>query len=345
MLLASFGSPSALGYATSSIVRRIGSEIFGTHLFIQASNLEEFRQHWHSVTPEDRKCVILFSDCPHREMAALIANVRAPIVMVVEDFVDIFLYVRRSRGMAFAPVVRFTTQVICALNHFLLSPNVKRISPGNYRQSLASFVQSLVSFYGAPCGDIQFAAIMEGLAPPNSHIETLYDYVRAEFPHVQDHPIDTQLSPVEKQALAQLSEAYGGLISGSGMDEVDWPVSMFLNWDVPGAFLDGPIELLGPGRFIICGPYLHLPEGEWRMSVEIEVEECFSDNQIGADIFSERILTAISAKLPASGRFGFDLDFRVVNSLAPVEIRMQLSTGAIEGRLSLVRATLTRRSS
>jgi hypothetical protein len=342
MLLASFGSPSALGYATSSIVRRIGSEIFGTHLFIQASNLNEFVQHWHSVDEEQRKCVILFSDCPHREMAALIANVRAPIVVVVEDFVDIFSYVRRSRGMAFAPAVRFTTQVVCALNHLLLSPNVMRISPANYRQSLASFVQSVVSFYGATCDDVQFAAIMKGLAPPESHVGSLYDYVCAEFPHVQDHPIDTQLSPVERQALTQLSDAYGSLISGSGLNEVAWPVSMFLKWDVQGAFLDGPIELLGPARFIICGPYLHLPEGDWRMSVQIEVEECFSDNQIGADIYSERILTAITAKLPASGRFAFDLDFRVVNSLAPVEIRMQLSTGAIEGRLSLIQVVLRR---
>jgi hypothetical protein len=274
----------------------------------------------------------------------LIANVRAPIVVVVENFVDIFYYVRRSREMAFAPAARFTTQVVCALNHLLLSPNVMRISPLCYEQSLPSFVQSLISFYGAPCDDVQFDAIMEGLAPRGSHIESVYDYVCAEFPHVQDHPIDSQLSPAEKLALADLSGAYGRLISSSGMDKVDWPISMFLNWDKPGAFLDGPVELLGPARFIICGPYLHLPEGDWRMSVQIEVEECLSDNQIGADIFSERILTAITAKLPASGRFSFDLDFRVTNSLAPVEIRMQLSTGAIEGRLSLVHAGLSRRS-
>lgn len=343
MLLASFGSPSALGYATSNILRHIGNEIFGAHFYIQAAHLEEFKQHWHSVDAEQRKCVVFFSDCPHREITAMIATVRAPIVLVVEDFGSIFSYVRRSREMEFAPAARFTTQVICALNHLLLLPNIMRISPADYGRSLSTFVEGLISFYGAPCDDVKFSSIMTGLAPEGSGIHTLYDYVAAHFPHARHDDAKGQLSAVEHNVLDRLSEDYGRLISGDVLNELIWPTPMFLKWDVQGAFLDGPIELLGPARFIICGPYLHLPEGAWRMSVQIEVAECFSDNRIGADIFSERILTAITAKLPPAGRFGFDLDFDVVNTLAPVEIRMQLLTGAIEGRLSLVDVRLKRR--
>ena len=89
MLLASFGSPSALGYATSNIVRRIGSEIFGTHLFIQAANLEEFKQHWHSVD---------FPIAPHNCLGTF-------------KGADRYGGGRFCcfRGMAFAPAVRFTT--------------------------------------------------------------------------------------------------------------------------------------------------------------------------------------------------------------------------------------------
>jgi hypothetical protein len=170
----------------------------------------------------------------------------------------------------------------------------------------------------------------------------LRDYVGANFPHFEQEESGNPLSAAESKSLEMLSEAYGRLISGAALATLSWPVPMFLKWDVEGAFLDGPIDLVGPARFIICGPYLHLPEGAWRMSVQIDVEDCFSDNRIGADIFSERILTAITAKLPASGRHAFDLDFTVVNPLAPVEIRMQLLTGAIEGRLSLVNAVLSR---
>jgi hypothetical protein len=343
MLLASFGSPSALAYATSNIMRRIGDEIFGAHFYIQATYRDEFKQHWNSVDADQRKCVVFFSDCPHKDITELIAAVRAPIVVVVEDFAAIFSYVRRSRHMDFAPAARFSSQVVCALKQIFRSPNIMRISPADYGRSLASFVEMLVRFYGAPCDDAQFSAILATLSPEGSAIHTVYDYVTANFPHLNDDENDAPLSSVQQSALDRLIDAYRPLVSGQPFEEANWPVSMFLKWDVPGAFVDGPIELLGPARFVICGPYLHLPEGAWRMTVQIEVEECLSDNRIGADIFSERILTAIGAKLPPSGRFSFNLDFDVVNPLAPVEIRMQLLTGAIEGRLSLVDVRLTRR--
>jgi hypothetical protein len=342
MLLASFGSPSALAYATSNIVRCIGNEVFGAHFYIQATYRDEFKQRWHSVDADQRKCVVFFSDCPHKEVTEMIAQVRAPIVLVVEDFAAIFSYVRRSRNMEFAPAIRFSSQVVCALKQICRSPNIMRISPADYGRSLASFVQSLVSFYGTPCDDAQFSSIMATLSPNGSTIHTVYDYVSAHFPHFGDDENDAPLAPVQQSALNRLIDAYGPLISGQPLKEAVWPVSLFLKWDVQGAFIEGPIELLGPARFIICGPYLHLPEGSWRMTVQIEVEECLSDNRIGADIFSERILTAIEAKLPPFGRFSFNLDFNVVNPLAPVEIRVQLLTGAIEGRLSLVDVRLTR---
>ena len=78
------------------------------------------------------------------------------------------------------------------------------------------------------------------------------------------------------------------------------------------------------------------------MNVAIETEECYSDNTMGADIYSEGILTAITAKLPIRGRHGFSLDFDVTNPLAPVEIRMQVLTGCIEGRLELADVRLER---
>jgi hypothetical protein len=343
MLLASFGSPSALAYATSNVVRCIGNEIFGAHFYIQATNRDEFKQHWHSVDADQRKCVVFFSDCPHKDVTDMIAAVRAPVVVVVEDFAAIFDYVRRSRNMDFAPAARFSSQVVCALKQIFRSPNIMRISPADYGRSLASFVEMLLSFYGAQCNDAQFNSIMASLAPDGSAVHTVSDYVNANFPHWRDDENDAPLAPDQQLALDCLIDAYRPLVSGQPLEVAVWPVSMFLKWDVDGAFIDGPIELLGPGRFIICGPYLHLPVGAWRMTVQIEVEECLSDNQIGADIFSERILTAIEARLPPSGRFSFNLDFDVVNPLAPVEIRMQLLTGAIEGRLSLVDVRLTRR--
>ncbi|MCI4677320.1 hypothetical protein K9U39_00075 [Rhodoblastus acidophilus] len=343
MLIVSFGSPSSLSYATANILRSMGDELFGEHVFIQAMFLEELREKWFSAENQQKKCVILFSDCPHKKISELVSNVRSPIALVVEDFAHIVSYVMRSRGMEFAPAARFATQVVCALAALTSTPRVLRISPSDLSRNLGAFVESLCQFYGAAFSDAQIASIMTALAPEGSDIDTLKDYVERHFPHGSDLAEPLRLSPSQRAALKVLSDRYAPLTAGRTVSQFVWPTSLFLKWDEPGAFLEGPIELLGPARFIVCGPYLHLPEGKWRMTVEIETEHCHSDNRLGADIFSEAILTAITAKLPPAGLFAFHLDFEVTNPLAPVEIRIQVLTGCIEGRLALKHVQIDRR--
>lgn len=337
MLFATFGAPSALSYATNRIVLQIARTLFAQPSLIQATGIADLKQAWDGLDAEQRRSVVLFSDCPQGELLQLITATRAPIVVVVEDISSILFYVMRSRGMDFAHTARFVTQVLCALERAGRSPNVLRISSLDLGRSLRNFLAGLVQFYGAQCDLAQFdeivASVRVGMAGAT---DTVYDFVEAHFPHARTDQLQKiELSDTERRMLAVLERGYGELVAGRPLIELTWPVELFLKWDVQGAFLDGAIELTGPARFIICGPYLHLPEGRWRMTIEIGVEECYSDNRLGADIFSQDILEAVEFRLPPNGDYAFDLEFQVVNTLAPVELRVQLLTGAIEGRLTL----------
>jgi hypothetical protein len=92
---------------------------------------------------------------------------------------------------------------------------------------------------------------------------------------------------------------------------------------------------MGRARFLSYGPYFHLPVGLWAVEVIVEVHDCYSNNRIGFDVHAASILAARTTTLPGSGVFACDMKFRVADSSLPIEVRLQLLTGAIEGRLLL----------
>ncbi len=112
--------------------------------------------------------------------------------------------------------------------------------------------------------------------------------------------------------------------------------------DFPDRLTVGSIDLTGPARFIYYGPYFALPRGRWRADLVLEVSDCLSDNQIAIDVVAGVVLAALKAKLPAQGVYGCEIQFEIRDPSNPVEIRLQLLTGAIEGLLMLRSVHLTR---
>ena len=90
------------------------------------------------------------------------------------------------------------------------------------------------------------------------------------------------------------------------------------------------------------GPYLHLPVGRWRVSIEMELVDCLSDNRLGIEAVSGRVVAAVTMRLPPQGRRGLDLDFDVTDPFLAIELRFQLLTGAIEGGFRLLHVGISR---
>jgi hypothetical protein len=105
----------------------------------------------------------------------------------------------------------------------------------------------------------------------------------------------------------------------------------------------GPIDLTGPARYIYYGPYFALPAGVWSAKISFEVQDCLSDNQVALDVVADQILAIVRTKLPAQGVYRCQIDFEIQDPSKPVEIRVQLLTGAIEGVIQLRRIELHRR--
>jgi hypothetical protein len=92
---------------------------------------------------------------------------------------------------------------------------------------------------------------------------------------------------------------------------LEWPVYALLRPEFPDRLTLGPIDLTGPARFIYYGPYYALPSGAWRAEISLEVQDCFSDNQIAFDVSSGEVLAVVKTKLPPQGVFGCDISFQI----------------------------------
>jgi hypothetical protein len=105
------------------------------------------------------------------------------------------------------------------------------------------------------------------------------------------------------------------------------------------------IELVGPARCIIYGPYLRLPIGTWRASVAFDLLGKTTSGLMSFDVFSDQADYLFVFPIDDEGAFVVDFDFQVGHSNLPTQIRLFINEGQIEGLLRFKGITLTKGTS
>ena len=340
MVVVSFGSPSGISYAVVEVVRHLLAESVDAHAVLQVLHLEDFETQRQGDTGSGT--VLVVSDCPHADLVARFADAGQPVLVCCDTVEVVVRYNMRSRGMAFAPALRFATQVLSALDALSGLAHVMRLTHRRDGEPLRAVVGSIATFLGLELTADRFEAAMRRIVEPgDAEPASFRAHVERRFPHAREAG-DPVLPEREGALLEEVGRCYAPLVDGAPIATADWPAGLLLDWDHPGRFLDGPVALLGPARFVICGPYLHLPAGRWSMTVGFETRECRSDNRIEAEVFDGAVLAAVALPLPRQGRYAVAMEFAVADPLRPLELRVRLATGAIEGSFELLRLGLVR---
>lgn len=160
--------------------------------------------------------------------------------------------------------------------------------------------------------------------------------------------------PAEKKAIkptwpaetVALLDGYNRILELAPISKICWPAELFLAKDIkketPATEI---IDLTGPARFLVHGPHLGLPRGEWKIAVSFDVASNISSNVVALDICQKRgqdVLVMGEAEMPASGAFCCDMTFLVSNPHLPIVLRLAIKQGAIEGKLRFLGAELER---
>ncbi len=243
-----------------------------------------------------------------------------------------------SRRMDVYQSLRFASQSYCTLSEIIATESVFVVRHAYFGDSVRGLVRQILAFLEGGVSDEFFERAMAHVLPDYQAgaDSTIENEVLRLIPGAR-RPGDFAAAQTDdmRHLIESVVCQYAIVFDRRPLLQIDWPKEIFLNWDRGDAFVDGPIHLLGPARFLICGPYMHLTRGKWLATVEIEVRENHSGNRMCADILSRDILAAVIAELPAEGVFVFKIGFEILEPLLPVEIRFQILSGAIEGTFLL----------
>jgi hypothetical protein len=287
--------------------------------------------------------LVLSSDFPDADLCALFIKMRAPIVLFIDGFDDVVSYVSKTHAMSLSNSLRLCSRSICALEPLIRENAVLKFDSRAYRRPLKDIVLAIGTFFDVALPEAKIDQVISILAGERGAQSTLSDYLLAVFPHATPPGKSIRgLAAEDRRLVGQVASAYSAIAAGHPLEEMDWPISLFLNLDYPVAPFPGRVELLGPARFIAYGPYLHLSVGQWQATVVFEIAQNHSGNQLCVDAFSGEVLSVVTTQLPPQGTYTFQIGFQISDSARPVELRFQILSGAIEGVFTLNRASLKR---
>lgn len=334
MLITAFGPPSGFTQCGVYLMRMLTDELLRDVDYFVAGELAQLKEAWGS---RKQPHVVFFADCPERALVEVFLKLQAPAIVFLEDPDEVTGYAMRERGIAWPWGVRLTNQCLAAIGDLVASEHTL-VLRREYELTLREFFQAIARQFQIEVSEAQLAAILAraGLAGEFALDAPLEAVLLSRWPHAR--PAGQSLEGIARPdavVIRRVNASLRPLLSGRMVERFDWPQEMFISGDRPDDILLGPIEMLGGARCLCYGPFLHLPMGRWTVSLDIEIRENFSGNRFDVDVFHGEVVALEHFPLPVEGRFRIDAHFETRDPREPVQVRIIMREGAIEGVLEV----------
>lgn len=341
MLITCLGPPSAFTQWSMYLIRIMTDVVLREVDYLTAATVEDMRKAWLG-----RKCphILFFSDCPTRPLVEMLMRTRAPALLLLEDPDDITGFVVRERDLTPLWAARLTGQCLTALSDFLYEEHVAVLTRSE-EMTFEDFFFGIADFFGLELSSGALDVILRRIAPPRrpTREQPMEAFLLEQWQHARPKGRGLQdLSPFDRAAVATVHGGLRELMRGRGVEEFGWTPVFFIPGGRPEAILDGPIELVGPARCLVYGPYLNLPYGQWQARMTIIVSGNRSGNRLEIDIYAADLIVNKVFLLPESGRFVAVANFPVSDPRDAIQMRLMLKEGAIDGTLALEGVTVVR---
>jgi hypothetical protein len=340
VLITMFGVPTAAASVVVRIVRSLTHAVYGEYDFIAAASLEELRVAW---TKLSKRSVVFYHESPSGEIISFFQRAAVPIVLFLDDPVDVALALHAERGVPLMDAARAASLCMSSLEALSLDPKVLTVNTSKQSsETLRCMIERLTNFLGITHAERHIEAIIGDLAAKDIGVGS----IGADLPWTcmlkSDEQDPRSLEAGGLEALKICLQPYRCILEGRPVEYVNWPPSVFMSMDQNGRPAEGMFDLTGKRRIFFYGPYLGLPPGDWVANIEFEV----ANNEMGCVIqvnaIAKDFLTQGRIELPKSGRHHCLLPFRTVEPRWPVEIHFTLDHGVLQGEFGLIRVTIRR---
>ena len=334
MIYCVYGLPSARTQWLLHLVAQLAEVVHGSVHIIPCVHLDDMRSAWNARLG---RATVVFSDIPEAKLTQIFNAARAPIAIAYDPPRVALNFAMSARNLDLRQGLRFLTQSYATLEGAFLMPGAFVAGPRQENMRLRDFVRNLAYAYRQEIDETCVGAVVARMvgAGQEDSLETVGENVRR---HIPPPVVNSGLDRSEEALAGALLDQYAVITTGRTLQAMNCPIDLLHDWDRMGFFLSAgaPIELLGPARILTAGHILHLPVGLWRVAIDLAVAGNLSGNGLSTDLLlGDESLGGVSARLPAEGRFMFEFDFQVLDGFAPIQLRMVLQEGAIEGEVTL----------
>jgi hypothetical protein len=155
-----------------------------------------------------------------------------------------------------------------------------------------------------------------------------------------------RLQEWEQSLVSGTLDAYVEYFRGGDLRKITWERELFFISDEPAASqpvpATRPVDITGRIRFLIYGPFIHLPPGSWAASVIVGLSPEATRIPYIVEVFAGTRLTHIRIEPETEGIIEVNLHFTIDRSIdQPVQIRIHTERAAFDGRLALGYVTMT----
>jgi hypothetical protein len=331
------GMPGVMCSWGFAALHALAREALGDYEIMGVDTVEDMRTY---VENRTKPHAVIISQFPEARLSEVILRVNLPALVFLEKPMDAVSYLARSTGQRDMSGVRAVSASLACLEPFTASPSalVMRRSHAGPDSDIDWLVERMAHHLGAHLTAAQMASVMQHIgmgpqlpAPPKLEAAAAALVSGYIPPQGDGADLEPFVREATEKVLFPLDHPPQSTLSGPS---AVWPYYVFFSGERPGESFDEVIELTGAARCLLYGPYLHIPCGEWNATLSFDIERDSYGQVFTAEIHSTELLGALRFSPRGVGSFQATISVTITDPKPPVEIRLMMDSGAIEGRLS-----------
>jgi hypothetical protein len=342
MLLAVFGVPTATTALGVRVVQTLFGAAYGHYDFLMAGTLDELRGAWSKLSTKN---VLFHHESPSGEVISFLREAKAPIIVFLEDPVEVALALCRERGLEVLQAVRASSVSMSLLEELCADRDVLLLrAGGESSRSVRGLVRAVCDHIGLPV-DVTLleSTLAELLRVDGQTLSADALWTDLLRPVAVDEP---RQQPGEG-AVAMMQRCLDHYRLGvlrRPIEQVCWYPEMFVAPDLGRIPLAAPVDMTGKTRVFIDGPWFGLPRGAWEASIEFEVNGNIAGAVLLIGIVAEQFVAKGRAVLPERGQHCVQLEFFHSAPRIPLAIHFVVERGVLQGDFRLLRTVMRRMS-
>lgn len=312
------GLPTSLTYLAADFARDLMQRAYGSCEVIGLNDMSEPTQdrlrQVHGPT-------LALTEVADSDVVRLVGARTFPVLVIEQGYAEAclsFMSLRKTseidtaRTMAFAQIGRHALAELSS---------AVRIQP-HLGQQARCLAEEIGDALGIP------AEVVESMIDERDLTRGITEVLIQHFPSEAD-----EQQTVASQLLEEL-EAFYCLPSSPRPTRWRLPLAAMIEAAPPHRQMAGPIDLLGPARQLICGPYLYLPRGKWKLAALLTYKGSGSGDTFEFDLTADKEIKSTSRHvLFEDASMELTSEVEIIDPFHPFEFRTFLSAGSIGGSI------------